>query len=66
MRQKHLFFVVFIASLMLSGKFFFANSPYLASLMLLMALASALNASRPEADKKTHFKDIVNLFVEQK
>lgn len=64
MKPKHLFFVIFLVSLVLSGKFFLADSPYLAALMLLMALASALNSSRLEANK--NFKDVVRLFVEQK
>lgn len=66
MKPKHLFFVIFLVSMGLSGKFFLADSPHLAALMLLIALASALNSSRLEANKKTNFKDVVRLFVEQK
>lgn len=65
MKTKYLFFVVFLAALVLSGKFYFEGSPYLATLLLLMALASALNLSRPEAKKATRFKDIVHLFTKQ-
>lgn len=66
MKPKHLFFVVFIAALVLSGYFYLNGHPYLAVLLLMMALASALNASKPEANKKATFKDISRLFVEQR
>lgn len=65
MKLKYLFFAVFFAALVLSSQYFLADRPYLAAL-LLVALASALNASGPTADKQTHFNDIVRLFVEQK
>lgn len=66
MKPKHLFFLVFITALVLSGYYYLNGHPYLAVLMLLMALASALNASKPEANKKATFKDISRLFIEQR
>lgn len=66
MKPKYFLFAIFLAALVLSGKFYFDGSRYVAALMLLMALASALNVTKPVANKKTHFKDVVRLFVEQK
>lgn len=66
MKPKHLFFIVFVFALFLAAKLYAEGHELVALLCLAMAGASALNASRPGANRRASFRELIDLFVKTK
>lgn len=63
MTFRPLFCILFVVTLVWSGFAYFQEREGMAILLLLMALASALNASSPYAKMRVSMSDMVRLFV---
>lgn len=63
LKPKHLFFALFATCLAMSGAAYGNGHGWLSLLFLLMALASALNASHPSANRRAGLKDLAALLT---
>lgn len=66
MKPKHLFSIVFVFALLLAAKLYSDGHALVALLCLAMAGASALNASRPDANRRVGFRELIDLVVKTK